>query len=109
MPNPVKAAKPRLPGPDRLGLQMLAVPGGPAVSDPNQIPLEVQVDVCLVCRKQGIGPEQIEHLDWCHASKADVAWARYEIAAVQNNPIASQRVEDLQRHGRRLLRDETPA
>ncbi len=68
------------------------------MSDPNKIPLDVRVEVCTDCGRW-------VDLGSCKAHGHSLATVHYEIAVEQNDPVAIRRVEDLQKHGRRLLQD----
>jgi hypothetical protein len=67
------------------------------VPDPNKVPLEVSIFVCTDCSAYGATA------DCCQTEGHRVEIVNYEIAASQTQPVARTRVEDLKRHGRRLL------
>jgi len=67
------------------------------VPDPNKVPLEVSIFVCTDCGAYGSAA------DGCRTEAHRVEIVSYEIAASQTQPVARTRVEDLKRHGRRLL------
>jgi hypothetical protein len=73
------------------------------VADPNKIPLDVRITVCADCGTQWLSGIDVET---CKADKHHLSTVHYEISAEQNDSVASQRVADLQKHGRRLLGDD---
>lgn len=79
------------------------VPYPGVVPDPNKIPLEVSIFVCTDCGSYGPAADD------CRTGGHRVEMVNYEIGASQTQPVARTRVEDLKRHGRRLIdshRDE---
>ena len=68
-----------------------------AVPDPNQVPHEVSIFVCTDCGAYGAAADD------CRTAGHRVEIVNYEISAPQTQPVARTRVEDLKRHGRRLL------
>jgi hypothetical protein len=67
------------------------------MADPNKIPLDVRITVCADC---GAYDARLDH---CKSQGHHLSHVHYEIASSQNDSVATQRVADLMRHGRRLL------
>jgi hypothetical protein len=70
------------------------------VADPNNIPLDVRITICADCGTQWLTGIDVEA---CKADKHQLSTVHYEISAEQNDAVAMERIEQLQKHGRRLL------
>jgi hypothetical protein len=70
------------------------------MADPNKLPLEVSITVSANCGAYGVS------LEACRAQRHHLSMVHYEIFSRRNDSVAIQRVADLRRHGRRLLRSE---
>jgi hypothetical protein len=70
------------------------------VAGKDMIPLDVRITVCTECGKFDFPVES------CRQQGHRTAIVHYEISADQNDPVAIDRVADVQRHGRRLVTDQ---
>ncbi len=62
----------------------------------SAIPLHVNIPICTDCGKY-------TDLEQCRVDKHRLSHVGYDISQSQNDSLAVQRVEDIKRHGRRLL------
>ena len=67
----------------------------------TNMPLDVRILVCVDCGAVSTSRD----IEPCQPSGHRFSTVHYEISAQQNDPIAIERVADLQKHGRRLLAD----
>jgi hypothetical protein len=71
------------------------------VAGKDMIPMDVRITVCIECGKFDFPVES------CRQQGHRTSTVHYEISVQQNDPVAIERVADLEHHGRRLLHDKS--
>jgi hypothetical protein len=72
------------------------------VAGQSNIPLDVSLLVCIDC-----GAYSVTSDESCRPAGHGFSTVYNEIAARQVDPVALERVADLQKHGRRLLAEDS--